>query len=477
MQHDAMIDQLTVLETLRIACMLRLNMPTSTEVREKSSYMVEMLGLEDVTHALVGTLSQGQRRLVSVANEIVHGPSIIYLDEPTSGLDSAMALQFIDTLCRLKQLGTTIICTIHQPTEEIFFKFTKLLIIGDGFPRYIGSPADVLETIGAASEANPAEELLKYVQVENKRDAGARTTTASTLEASMMSPCHFNLEAYSAKEELYSDCSLLSIWLQQLYHLQVHITRNMMILKNKRNFLYVAFMRNVFVGVWYGTVYYNQTDCHSLASVCYFSQQFICMSNLQAIPQMFDERTLFYRERSAGFYSEASYLMGRVIVNAGVQLWLVLVYSAICYELVGLRGGLTSINFVFFYIVMYGLSLAGYAFSNVIAALTPNQQSAMNLYSALFQFCMFFCGYSIPVDEVPVYWKWATKISFARYSFESLALNELSGDDDDEAVYYLNYWGFYHDSKWRTLGYFILDVVFFHILAWLAMKYVSHERR
>lgn len=481
MQHDAMINQLSVMETLRIACMLRLNMPSSDVILEKSNAMIELLGLEEYQNTLVGGLSAGQRRLVSVASEIVHGPSIIYLDEPTSGLDSAMALQFLDAVTRLRALGSTIVCTIHQPTEQIFFKFSKLLIVGDGFPRYVGTPEGALEAIGVdpSSDANPAEELMKYVQVENKKDldAGVRATVASTLASSSSAPNHFDFEKFSTNGGLHEDLSYFGAMAQQCYHLYVHIIRNIMVMGNNKKGLMVAFGRNLFVAVWYGCVYWQQTDEHTLASVCYFSQQFICMSNLQAIPQMFAERTLFYRERGAGFYSEAPYLMARVVVNAGLQLVYVGAYSAILYPMVGLRGGVTSSYFVYFTVIMYGLSIAGYAFSNLIAALTPNQQSAMNLYSALFQFCMFFCGYSIPVNEVPAYWSWATKISFARYSFESLALNQFSGDHSTMAVYYLEYWGFFHVSKYSTLCYFVISVTCFHVLAWAAMKYISYERR
>ena len=66
-------------------------------------------------------------------------------------------------------------------------------------------------------------------------------------------------------------------------------------------------------------VYWQQTDAHALASVTYFSQQFVTMSNLQAVPQMFDERALLYRETSSGFYSELPYLAARCAVNACVQ--------------------------------------------------------------------------------------------------------------------------------------------------------------
>lgn len=211
----------------------------------------------------------------------------------------------------------------------------------------------------------------------------------------------------------------------------------------------------------------------------YFSQQFITMSNLQAIPQMFDERALYYREVSSGFYSELPYLAARCALNAVIQVPMVLAYSLVTYPMVGLRGGIFSSYFAFFFLVMFGLSLCGYAFSNLIAAITPNQQSALNLYSALFQFCIFFCGYSIPVNQVPTYWSWATNFSFARWSFEALVLNEMQGiggDDDEDAAYWLDYWSFSGHSKYSVYGIFILQVFVFHFLALLAMKFISFQR-
>ena len=190
---------------------------------------------------------------------------------------------------------------------------------------------------------------------------------------------------------------------------------------------------------------------HTLASVLYFSQQFVTMSNLQAIPQMFSERALFYRERAAGYYSETPYLLARCATNATLQVVFTLLYSVIVYPMVGLRGGVFSEYFVFFYLVVFGLSLAGYAFSNFIASITPNQQSALNLYSSFFQFFMFFCGYSIPVHQTPWGWRWATQVSFARWSFESLVLNQFAGEDDDDGAggqYWLHYWGFRDSTKW-----------------------------
>ena len=77
-------------------------------------------------------------------------------------------------------------------------------------------------------------------------------------------------------------------------------------------------------------------------------------------------------------------------------------------------------------------------------------------------------------------WLCTANISFARYSFESLALNEFAYEEDDDGVggtYWLEYWGFKHETKARTFGWFVVSVAGFHVVAWAAMKYVSYERR
>jgi len=54
-----------------------------------------------------------------VGVELVTKPSLIFLDEPTSGLDSDSAENCVRLLRTIAQRGTTIACTIHQPSSEV----------------------------------------------------------------------------------------------------------------------------------------------------------------------------------------------------------------------------------------------------------------------------------------------------------------------------------------------------------------------
>jgi len=103
------------------------------------------LNLKKAENTLIGDpdrgikgISGGERRRLSVGCELITNPSLIFFDEPTSGLDSYMALMIVDEMNRLARNGKTIICTIHQPSSQIFSKFDRLCLLTDGHLAFFG---------------------------------------------------------------------------------------------------------------------------------------------------------------------------------------------------------------------------------------------------------------------------------------------------------------------------------------------------
>jgi ABC-type multidrug transport system ATPase subunit len=77
-------------------------------------------------------ISGGEKRRLAFACEVLTNPLILFCDEPTSGLDSFIALSVVECMKNLAKQGRTIICTIHQPSSEIFELFDRLCLLSEG---------------------------------------------------------------------------------------------------------------------------------------------------------------------------------------------------------------------------------------------------------------------------------------------------------------------------------------------------------
>ena len=91
--------------------------------------------------ALMRGASGGEIKRACIAAELVADPSMLFLDEPTTGLDSETALELMrivkDYVC---EKGIGVVCSIHQPSGELFHLFDYLYVIAKGRIVYNGVP-------------------------------------------------------------------------------------------------------------------------------------------------------------------------------------------------------------------------------------------------------------------------------------------------------------------------------------------------
>ena len=100
-------------------------------------FIEEVMGLVELNplrNGLVGLpgvngLSTEQRKRLTIAVELVANPSIIFMDEPTSGLDARAAAIVMRTVRNTVETGRTVVCTIHQPSIDIFEAFDEVRTI------------------------------------------------------------------------------------------------------------------------------------------------------------------------------------------------------------------------------------------------------------------------------------------------------------------------------------------------------------
>jgi len=130
-------DEMTALENLVFAGQLY-GVPRK-EIRSRAKELLEIFGLSNRATDLVGALSKGMKRRLTIACALMHKPKLLFLDEPTTGLDVQSARLVRELIRRLNKDGVTVFLTTHY-IEEADQLCEQIAIINRGKIVALSSP-------------------------------------------------------------------------------------------------------------------------------------------------------------------------------------------------------------------------------------------------------------------------------------------------------------------------------------------------
>ena len=149
-QDDLLNERLTVYQNLYYAARFSFGNLPEEEIRQRCNRVLDSLGLSATRAKEVGspakkTISGGQRKRLNIGLELIREPWILFVDEPTSGLSSSDSLRTMELLKNLALDGKLVFVIIHQPSEEIFRMFDRLLVMdAGGVPVFYGNPLEAV---------------------------------------------------------------------------------------------------------------------------------------------------------------------------------------------------------------------------------------------------------------------------------------------------------------------------------------------
>ncbi len=123
---------------------------------------LELVGLQARANDLVGSLSGGLRRRVSLACALVHRPRLLILDEPTVGVDPQLRVAFWEHFRRLADGGVTLVISSHVMDEA--GRCDRLGFMREGRLIAEGSPEQLRQRSGTM---DLEQAFLKFAEADH----------------------------------------------------------------------------------------------------------------------------------------------------------------------------------------------------------------------------------------------------------------------------------------------------------------------
>lgn len=168
------------------------------QIEERISQTLTTVGISDLRHREIATLSGGQKQKVAIAAVIAMAPNVLVLDEPTAALDPASSTLVFDTLHQINREHGITVVVIEQKVALLSKYCSRVLVMADGKLAFDGEPHQVF---AHASE-------LRQMGVDSPRVARIANSLAEVgLLPSDQAPCLNVSEAHQLISSLLADAT------------------------------------------------------------------------------------------------------------------------------------------------------------------------------------------------------------------------------------------------------------------------------
>ncbi|KAL2320735.1 hypothetical protein Fmac_029704 [Flemingia macrophylla] len=470
-QEELFLGTLTVKETFTYSANMRLSSRmTKEEINNVVEETIMEMGLEECAHNRIGNwhtrgISNGEKKRLSIGLEILTQPHVLLLDEPTSGLDSASAFYVVQTLYHIAHNEKIVICSIHQPSSEIFDLFDDLLVLSSGETVYFGEAKMTLKFFADAgfpcpTIRNPSDHFLLCINLDFDLIAEALEKTQLSLTTSSNSTIGMRTsEIRRTLIESYKSSNLIinaRRRIQQLKHNEEQAIRpnigsgsrttwrKQLFSLTKRSFLNMTrdigyyWLRIIFyimVGITSGTLFYHiGTSNNSILArgkcVSFIYGFMYCLS-CGGLPFFIEELKVFYGERSKGHYGEALFVVSNIISSFPFLVLASLSSGMIIYFMVQFQPGLSSC--VYFCINLFcSLSVVECCIM-IVASVVPNVLMGIGAGTAVLVFMMMPSEIFRALPDIPkLFWRYPMSyLSFAAWAVQGQYKNDMLGVEFD----------------------------------------------
>jgi ABC transport system ATP-binding/permease protein len=411
-QFDTVHHQLTVTEALTFAAELRLDPGIDEAARQAAvTQAIEEVGLAARADALVGSLSGGERKRVSVAMEVISRPRVLFLDEPTTGLDPGLELKMMRLLRSQADLGRAVVLVTHA-TQSLQLCDRIAVMAPGGRLLWQGRPA-------AAASAFGVDSIEAIYNVLKDGD-----------DALPEPPDHADAPVPVRTSETAGPARALGPQVRTL------VRRASLLMARDRRFLMIAGLQAVGLGaltaLLFGAHVFDRNAVPAQASQS--SQLLFLMITVTiwfgafaAARQIVSERGVLRRELSAGLRVE-SYLAAKALVLGTVTAAQTVLFTFVILLLRPLSRGFDELL-----IVLLLSTWCGVALGLVVSAYAQTEDQATGLIPVVLIPQLLFGGAIVTVSQMSILVKALSWLAMAQWAYagagHAIGMNQRIASD------------------------------------------------
>ncbi|KAK9934094.1 hypothetical protein M0R45_021251 [Rubus argutus] len=398
----------------------------------------------------------------------------------------------------------TVVCTIHQPSIDIFEAFDELILMKTGgriiYSGQLGQHSsrviEYLESIPGVPSIkdnyNPATWMLEVTSKSAEADLGidfAQIYRESALyennqelvkQLSSPSPGSKDLEFPTRYPQngwgQFKACfwkQNLSYWRSPTYNL----TRILFICSSS---------------LLFGTLFWNQgekinnqQELFNVFGSMFAAIIFFGINNCSTVlPFVATERNVLYRERYAGMFSSWAYSFAQVLVELPYSFTQAVLYVVITYPMIGYHWSAYKIFWVFY--SMFCTILCFNYLGMLLVSLTPNVQVASIVASSAYTMLTLFSGFIVPGPKIPKWWLWLYYLCPTSWALNGMLTSQYGdvqkevvvfGETKTVAAFLQDYFGYHHHLLGLVAVVLLLfPIVFAFLFAYFIGK-LNFQRR
>ncbi|XP_044753411.1 protein white-like isoform X3 [Coccinella septempunctata] len=446
-QDDMFIGWLTVREHLIFQALVRMDTSYTYEERvHRVDNVIGELSLKKCRDTQIGYpgvtkgISGGERKRLALAAELLTDPSLLFCDEPTSGLDSFMSLNVVQMLKTMAKTGRTVICTLHQPSSELFQMFDKICFLAEGRVAFLGDSTEAnsfFERVRAPCPVNfnPADYYIQLLSIIPGREESCRQAVKTICDSFETSEFGQRIlrETSLPQATVFENIWLITkhqvspykaSWFCQFravsWRCWLSITRNPRLTKVR--FLQVLFV-TALLSLLFWQQKYDQFGVQNINGVLFLFLTNATFQNLIGVIATFcGELPLFLREHKNGMYRSDVYFLSKMLADIPSFTILNVLMTSICYICIGLNPQwpkvLNAVGIML--LVVYTVMSAGYFISTV----APNIATANSMVTMVVTPFLIFGGFFLSMRSIPSYLTWLADFSWFKYGNSALLINQ-----------------------------------------------------